>query len=421
VDADGNAAGPYDVAATTWTSDSSAVVDVSGGGGAYTTSEAGTGVVTVTWLGQDANGTAGLGVDITDEAPIQVVASVPDTAFFTVGPNLGAFAIGTDLFYDITVLDVFGNLNTVPDEILGVTVVSSNPAAVPATAQIFTDDPVYGAGDVPVVTVGRVTAGAAIISGVVQTSEGDLPYAGAILIVDPTITSVVPATGSFAEFVTITGTDFVDGDTQVFVDGYLLGNWTVDSPTQITAQMPTWSVNPAAPVDIYVTTVGVQSPAGPTWTQTIPFDEAATEDNDVGVSGNDAPISVPAWITGTLDQELGSGIVPGPSSSSPDLGVGYAADWFFFTISGGTRTVEYINTPLIGTEDMQYDVIDGGFNFYWCFDDHTGVAPDGGTCELPGAGEDLGGPTSNGTWWLIPTEWSNEIVSYNLVITMVED
>jgi len=97
------------------------------------------------------------------------------------------------------------------------------------------------------------------------------------------------------------------------------------------------------------------------------------------------------------------------------------ADWYFFAISGGTRTITYENTPIVGNEDMQYDVIDGGFNFFWCFDDHTGPGtPDGGTCELPGEGEDVGGAVGTGTWWLIPSEWGNENVGYNLVITVSE-
>ena len=212
---------------------------------------------------------------------------------------------------------------------------------------------------------------------------------------------------------------FCTGFTTVFVRrldtgvNYELGNFTVDNLTTITAQMPTWGV--PGLFEITADVGGIVSSTSTTWIQTNAFIEAATEDNAVGVSGNDAPISVPAFISGDMTGE------------PLDSVLGQQADWFFFTISGGTRTIEITQTPLIPTNDALIRVIDGGFNFFWCTIDNTGApSPDGGECELPGAGEVLDGSTlSNGTWWVIPQDWQEDPVvdpvAYDLEIIMVED
>jgi len=248
----------------------------------------------------------------------------------------------------------------------------------------------------------------------VTTSEGVFPWGPALAVgADPQITAATPPTGGFAEFTTLTGSGFVDGFTTVFIKrvdtgvNYELGNFTVDNLTTITAQMPTWTVPGAFEITIDVG--GVVSPSAVTWTQTNSFDEAATEDNSFWNTGGQADISVPADILGSLIGE-------------PDDGLfGKMADWLFFAISGGTRTLAYENIPL-GTEDMEYAVIDGGFNFFWCTDDHTGPgSPDGGECVIPGEGEELDpGVPSTGTWWLIPQEWGNVDTTYRLQIWIAE-
>ena len=85
-----------------------------------------------------------------------------------------------------------------------------------------------------------------------------------------------------------------------------------------------------------------------------------------------------------------------------------------------TQPGRFVPVTPVAAEDMQYDIIDGGFNFFWCFDDNTGPgSPDGGTCVLPGEGEVLSGSTlSTGTWWLIPSEWANADATYFLTILM---
>ena len=272
VDFDGNTAGPYDVLATTWASDNTAAVNVATDG-AYVASEAGTAVVTVTWLGQEANGTAGLGVDITDDAAIEVTATVPANAYYAVTgdstTSLGTSAQGQVVDFVVSVEDAFGNLNTFPDEIVGVTVTSSNLAAATATAAIVTDDPDLGAGDVPVVTVTTLGPGVTSLDGFVTVSTGtDLSFTGVLTVLAPSVTALTNASGSFAEFATISGSGFVAAGfaTAVRVDGQLLGNFTVVSDTEITAQMPTYA-DPGIH-NLVVEVGGVPSTEAVTWEQT---------------------------------------------------------------------------------------------------------------------------------------------------------
>ena len=414
VDFDGNPVGPYEPEDAVFTSSDDAVALITDDVGNFTTDQSGTATLGATWLGQADNGTSGLGVIRTDQVTIEVIPSLPDTAYFTAGDDLGVLPVDEVVDFDVFVADALGNRNTIPDEIISVTAVSSDATVASVVPRIATDDAAFGQGDIPVVEVTTLLAGAVTISGTVTTSEGDFDFAGTLLIPNPIITAVTPATGTFAETVTITGSDFAP-ISKVYVGGYLLGNYTIDSPTQITAQMPTYSALPG-PLDVVVSVAGVESPVGPTWEQTTAFVVALTEDNAVGVSGNDAPISVPAFITGTMIGEAIDGVT------------GQQADWFFFAISGtGTRTIDITQTPLIPTNDALIQVIDGGFNFFWCTIDNTGAPnPDGGECDLPGAGEELDpGVFSTGTWWVIPQDWQEvpvvDPIEYDLEIIMVED
>ena len=412
---------PFELSHVIFTSDNenAASIDATG---FVQTQQSGTALLTVTWVPDS------VGVDLSGAPPragstaLEVVANVPDSAFLDVGVAFGAFAVPDSANGEVIVLDEFGNVNQNPAEILDIFAESDAPATATVVAEIRqTEDPLTGEISArAVMQVQIVGTGVANISGTVTTSEGVFPWGPALAVgADPQIASVTPATGGFAEFVTITGSGFVDGFTTVFVRrldtgvNYELGNFTVDNLTTITAQMPTWAV--PGLFEITADVGGIVSATSTTWIQTNAFDEAATEDNAVGVSGNDAPISVPAFISGDMTGE------------PLDSVLGQQADWFFFTISGGTRTIEITQTPLIPTNDALIRVIDGGFNFFWCTIDNTGApSPDGGECVLPGAGEVLDGSTlSNGTWWVIPQDWQTDPVvdpvAYDLEIIMVED
>jgi hypothetical protein len=415
ITADSTTMTPFELSHVVFTSDNEDVATIDATG-FVETETAGAALLTATWLPDS------VGVDLSGAPPragsaaLEVVANVPDSAFLDVGVAFGAFAVPDSADGEVIVLDEFGNVNQNPAEILDIFAVSDAPATATVDAEIRqTEDPLTGEISArAVMRVQIVGTGVANISGTVTTSEGVFDWGPALAVgADPQIAAVTPATGGFAESVTITGSGFVDGFTTVFVRrvdtgvNYDLGNFTVDNLTTITAQMPTWTV-PGA-FEITADVGGIVSATSATWTQTNTFDESATEDNSFWNTGGQADISVPALIDGSLIGE-------------PDDGLfGKMADWLFFTISGGTRTLAYENTPL-GTEDMEYAVIDGGFNFIWCTDDHTGPgSPDGGECVLPGLGEPIDGETSTGTWWLIPQEWGNVDTTYRLTITMAED
>jgi hypothetical protein len=406
---DGTPVGPYAPEDAVFSSSESGVAEITDEVGNFSTTDAGSTTLSVTWAGQALNGTSGLGVVVDDEVGIEVIANVPESAAFTAGANLGVLPADVVVEFDIFVADAAGNRNTIPDEIISIAATSSDPAVVSIVPSIETDGS-FGLGDIPVVEVTTVAAGAVTITGTVTTSEGDLPFVGALLVPNPIITAVTPATGAYAETVTITGTDFAD-ISKVYVGGYLLGNFTIDSPTQITAQMPTYSTLPG-PLDVVVSVAGIESPAGPTWEQTLSFEEGATEDNSPFISGNDAPISVPAFIAGSL---IGEPVDPVVNDKM--------ADWLFFTISGDTERTIDITQTLIGTEDMEFWVVDGGLNFFWChIDDFGPGGAESGECDLPAAGEELDtGVPSVGTWWVIPQEWGNVDTNYIVSITMVDE
>jgi hypothetical protein len=410
IDVDGGVVGPYAPEDAVFGSSDAAVASIDDEVGNFSTAASGTANLTVVWAGQEANGTAGLGVIRDDDVTIEVIANLPVSAAFTAGADLGVLRVGEVVDFDVTVSDALGNRNTIPDEIISVTAVSSDPAVATVTSRIATDDAAFGQGDVPVVEVTTLTAGAITIDGTVTTSEGDLDFSGTLLVPNPVITAVTPPTGTFAETVTITGEDFAP-ISKVYVGGFLLGNFTVDSPTQITAQMPTYSALPG-PQDVVVSVAGIESPPA-TWEQTTAFVEALTEDNSFFNTGGQADVSVPLFINGDQISEPIDGLL------------GLQADWFFFAISGTEqRTIDITATPLIASNDMEIWVIDGGFNFFWCTFDNTGAPnPDGGECDLPAAGQELDpGVPSVGTWWVIPGEFFGaDPVQYTLEITMVDE
>jgi hypothetical protein len=338
-------------------------------------------VVTVEWLGQEANGTAGLGVTITADASIEVVANVPAAAYFTVtggtGTDLGTSAVNEVIEFEVTIEDALGNRNTFPDEIVDVSVTSSNPAAATATAAIFTDDPDYGEGDVPVVTVTTVGSGSTTFDGVVETTAGNLPFSGTITVLAPAITSVTPDNGDIGDVVTIAGSGFIAAgfETVVTVGGLPLGNVTVVSDNSITAQMPTFG--DADVYDVIVSVGGVPSAAA-TWTQ-----------NNAFTGGDDEPAN---------DSEATAPVISFPMDFTATIGPTEAV------IAFGHYDLYRVTLDAPGTINVTLDWPDAGNDVDVYIWDATGVGgePDGGFSTFPtgwacgAAGGTLGKPETTG-------------------------
>jgi len=339
-DLDGNVVGPYAPEDATFESSDAAVVTIDDEVGNFTTVATGAAALSVTWAGQEANGTAGLGVVRADVVSIEVVPNDPDTAYFTAGDPLGAFTVGDVDEFDVTVEDALGNRNTSPDEIEDVTAQSSDVGVATVTYRIVTDDPAYGQGDIPVVEVTAVGGGSTVISGVVQTTSGDVPFSSAYYVPAPSITSLSAASGVFASTITITGQQlsFPGLITGVLVDGQLLGNFTVVSDTEITAQMPTYATASAGHT-VAVDVNGVLSTEAITWEQTNNC-SALDFPEEPGFDGPFVDVSYPLECSGTAS---------GPQD-----------DWFFADVSadaalaaGGSYSVTL--APTWGAPDKDID------------------------------------------------------------------
>lgn len=353
VDLAGNPVGPYDPADATFTSSDTDVLSFTDDVGNFTTATSGSATITVSWAGQDANGTAGLGVVRTDEISVTVRAGDPVAAAFENDP-LGAFVVGDVDEFEVIVVDALGNINTNEDELLGVTVASSDPLVATASGAI-----VAGSAHA-IVTVEAVGGGTATISGTVVTTNGDLAFSAAYPVVAPSITALSASTGVYAETITITGTGLaVEGlPTLVFVDGEQLGNFTVNSDTDITAQMPTYAV--AGTHNVVVSVAGVESTEAITWTQT-----NACYANDIPwtpgppLYGPIVDVSIPLRCNGTATDADNSN------------------SWFVAPISedalGGGATVSVLYAPTWGPPLKDID-------WYYCGDE--GMTPAGpvGAC-----------------------------------------
>ncbi|MCL7960173.1 MAG: IPT/TIG domain-containing protein, partial [marine benthic group bacterium] len=328
---DGAVAGPYAPEDAVFVSDDTDVLSFTDDMGAFTTGTSGSATVSVTWSGQAANGTSGLGVVLTDEILVNVLAGDPVTAAFA-NPILGAFEVGAVDDFEVFVYDALGNINTNASEITGVTVTSSDALIATATAALV---PGATAELVNViVTVTAVGGGTATISGVVQTTNGDLPFTADYPVVAPSITALSAAAGGYAETITITGTGLsVPGlSTLVFVDGEQLGNFTVDSDTQITAQMPTYTV--AGTHNVVVSVAGVETIEDITWNQT-----NACYANDLTwtpgppLYGPVVDVSIPLRCNGTAtDADNSNAWFVAPISADAlgggdDISVNYAPTW----------------------------------------------------------------------------------------------
>jgi hypothetical protein len=303
----------------------------------------------------------------------------------------------------VIVLDVFGNVNTNPAEILDISAVSDAPAIATVQAEIRqTEDPETGAFSArAVMKVFVVGTGIANISGTLTTSEGPFNWGPATVVgADPTLATVAPPNGPPAAFVTLTGTGFVTGFTTVYAklsgtdELMILGNYTLDSDTQITAQMPTFSI--AGTFEIQVEVGGVFS-AAQTYTQDTGFNEDATEPNSVPNGDATAKTSLPLEITGNL---VGEPI---------DSWAGHMTDWVSFNVSE-IRTLRVVLDWVAGG-DKDIIFVDHAFSVFWCTGGETGNKPEIVSCTADPA---------NGPISAIPLNYDNEDSAYTMSIRVVE-
>ena len=357
IDADGNPVAPYAPEDAAFSSDNTDVAEFTDDVGNFSTSEAGAAVLTVTWSGQEANGTAGLGVERSVDHTLTVLANVPAMAAFA-GPIPGLGA-GEDATVEVIVSDAEGNQNTNADEITGCTVTSADVLVATATCEVVAGmeatDPVTVE-----VTVTAAGPGTSDISGTVLTSEGAIPYGPATAtVIAPSVTGLSAASGGFAETVTISGVGLAaDGFvTLVWVDGEQLGNFTVVSDTEITAQMPTYA-DPGVGHLVVVTVAGIPSTEAITWEQT---NSCVAQDfpDEPGFDGPFVFVSLPLECNGTL---------AGPQD-----------DWFWFDISedalGGNADIGVTLAPQwTAVKDIDWYYSTAGFSFTFLIDELPATA-----------------------------------------------
>jgi hypothetical protein len=396
---------PFELSHVVFSSSDEAVATIDATGFVQTLQSGNTNL-DVTWVPDSTgvSGLAGLTTFRVGTAALEVVATVPDSAFLDVGDTFGAFAVGDSVNGEVVVVDEFGNVNTDPTEILDIVAVSDAPAIATVEAEIRqTEDPETGEVSArAVMKVFVVGTGFANISGTVTTSEGVFAWGPAsILGADPVLTTITPPNGGPAASVTLTGTGFVDGFTTVYAqlsgtdELMILGNYTVDSETQITAQMPTFSI--AGTFEIQVEVGGVFSPAQ-TYTQDVGFVEDATEPNSLPNGDPVAPVSLPLEISGSMVGELVDGFFGGMT------------DWLEFNLSED-RTIRAVFDWVDGPDKDLY-FIDTGFNVFVCGQaGATGAKPEIVTCNVDST---LGGINA------IPENYDGVDSAYTISIRVVE-
>ena len=367
VDLDGNAVGPYAPEDAVFTSDATAVADFTDDMGNFATEEAGTATLQVTWAGQAANGTAGLGVVRTDDVPIEVIANVPASVEFDNDDDFGAIAGGAVAEAEVLVLDEFGNQNTDETEITACAVLSDAPAVATATCDLVLGNSVN-----VIVEVTAVAPGTANISGTVTTTGGVFAYGPApVVVLAPVVTGISTATGFVGTAVTISGTGLaaVGFDTEVLVDGAAVSG-DVAAPgfvqsvtdTDVVILMPDLgSANDAFEVGISVG--GVEADDTFTYTQ------LADARQDEPANDNPAtatPITFPLDAVGSYE--------------GADID-----DFHLFTTTGPATIVIDLDWD-DHSVDLDILVTDEGVTAFVCFDGATGAAPEVSTCEIPAAG-----------------------------------
>ena len=366
---DGTPVGPYvpeDAAFESTDTDVAAFTDDVGN---FTTDVAGTSVLSVTWVGQEGNGTAGLGVVRTDEISITVVANVPASAELDNGDDFGAIAGGAEAEAEVLVLDDLGNQNTDENEVTACTAVSDAPAIATAECELVPG----AAGQVNViVTVTGVSPGGANVSGTVTTSQGDFTYGPAsVVVLSPNVSGIAPVAGSVGAEITISGTGLAAAgfDTEVLVDGATISG-DVASPgfvvsadeTSVVVLMPDLG-NAGDEFEVGVSVGGVVAPETFTYTQAT--DAAADE------PANDDP-ATPTPITFPVD------LVNSFEGADVD-------DFHLFSATAGQTVVIDLDWD-DHSVDLDILVTDGAFTAFVCFDGATGAAPEVSVCEIPADG-----------------------------------
>lgn len=387
---------PFDAADATWASSNAAIVNIAADG-TFTTSQSGTATITVTWSGTDDTGTSGLGVSRSATASITVVANVPASAEFDNNNDFGTLLVGgAPATAEVVVSDALGNQNTNQDELLGVTVMSSDPLVASATGEIvLTMDPESGevTGAQVFVTVTGEGPGSAEISGTVQTTEGDFAFGPAS--VEVLLPGLTPSSGPPATDVVIAGAGFEatpPAFTVVTVDGETLGNFTVVSDNVINAQMPLFQLAGDYTVEIVV---GGSLVTSFTWTQTVDFDEAATEENDFVLGGTPITAAIPILASGAFSAEPVDPVVFGAGN-----------DYYAFTLSAATS----INVLFdwVGGPDNDVFVTDAAFTAFQCgFAGATVNVPEQFSCSL-----------AAGDYFLILDNFDLTDATYDISVTL---
>jgi len=375
-DTDGNPVLPYVPVDAGWTSEASDVADFTDPtDGNFFTEGSGTAVLTVTWIGQAANGTTVPGVVLEDTHVLTVEANVPvgvDTPALDNGDDFAVIAVSQVATAEILVVDVFGNHNTNENEILSCTATSSNAAIASADCAIE-----LASAHAIVSVTGESLGTGVTISGDVTTTEGTYTWGPApVTVLNPLIASVTPSQGTDGTAVTIVGTGFTFAgfDTQMaYRANTVTGTvniWDdlfVDGVTETQIDLV---IQPGFPVNQYeiIVTVGV------------------TDDDDV-VQGVSSVV---------LFNQLGSDLTE-PANNDPStaptvglpadivgmLGVGADVDDFFlFTLTATTTFVVDLEWD-DATVDLDILVVDEGFAGFVCpFDGATGAKPEQVTCTL---------------------------------------
>jgi hypothetical protein len=366
-DRDGNAVGPYVAEDAVFTSSDADVADYTDDAGSFSTETAGPATLGVTWAGQAANGTAGLGVVRSDEIAIEVIANVPASAGLDNGDDFGAVAGGETVQAEVLVLDQFGNQNTDETEITACTVLSSDPAVATATCTLDLTNSVN-----VLVDVTTVAPGGADISGTVTTSEGVFDYGPAsIVVLAPSVTGISTPTGFVGTEVTISGAGLAATgfDTEVLIDGASVSG-DVAAPgfvvsvteTDVVILMPDLgNANDAFEVGISV--------GGVVAAETFTYTQLADARQDEPANDNPAtatPITFPLDAVGSYE-----GI---------DVD-----DFHLFTTTGPATIVIDLDWD-DHSVDLDILVTDEGVTAFVCFDGATGAAPETSVCEIPAAG-----------------------------------
>jgi hypothetical protein len=388
VGVDGEPVSPFDQETDcTWASSDTDIATVDSIGAFASVGPAGPAVISCSWTSEFPSAT-GDPQSISREGTydLEVLANVPVSAAFAIGANLGVVAPDSLTRYAVSVYDEFGNVNTWPEEVLGITAISSDPLV--ATAEpIEILEEVEGT-DLQFFTtfvdVQGLNIGDAVISGVVETSEGDLPYSALVTVLPfPTIESIEPAIGGPGTEITITGTGLgaPGWPPTVYFNGIQASPLVSANATVILVGAPTFT----EPGDFEVQVVVGPLPSNVvTFTLEEFFVEGATEPNNGAVT---APsVTLPFEIVGTVD-------------------AGDLDDYFRVTLDR-ELDVDIFLAWDNANADLDILIRAGDDSGYVCsFDGATGANPEHATCTLD-AGEYL----------FIVNNYNEEAAVYDYVI-----